>query len=59
MFHFVRYLQNSIHVYSGFQWATALTSEKGDSITKHFLEIMAIMVISTEIKSGNALAGLQ
>lgn len=56
MFHFVRFVQNSIHV---FQWTTALTSETGDSITKHFLEIMAIMVISTEIKSGNALAGLQ
>jgi hypothetical protein len=26
--------------YSGFQWATALTSEKADSVIMHLLEVM-------------------
>ena len=41
-------------MYSWFQWATALSSEKDDSIIAHLLEIMTIMGITAQIKSDNA-----
>ena len=41
--------------YSGFQWATALSSEKADSVITHLLEVMAIMGIPTQIKADNSL----
>ena len=47
---------NMIHVnhtsntFSGFQWATALNSEKADSVITHLLEVMAVMGIPAQIK---------
>lgn len=40
MFHFIEFgklkcVYHTIHTYSGFQWATALTSEKADSVITH------------------------
>ena len=40
-------------MYSGFQWATALSSEKADSVITHLLEVMAIMGIPAQIKTDN------
>ena len=58
VFHFVefgklRYLHNTIDLYSGFQWATALSSEKADSVITHLLDVMAIMGIPAQIKTDN------
>jgi hypothetical protein len=39
----LRYVHHTIDTYSRFQWATALTSEKVDSIITHLLEVMAII----------------
>ncbi|KAL6030846.1 hypothetical protein STEG23_024726 [Scotinomys teguina] len=59
VFHFaefgkLKYVHHTIHTYSGFQWATALSSEKADSVIKHLLEVMAIMGIPAQIKTDNA-----
>jgi hypothetical protein len=35
--------------YSGFQWATALTSEKADSVITHLSEIMSTRRIHRQI----------
>ena len=63
VFHFMefgklKYVYHTIDTYSGFQWATALTSEKADSVITHLMEIMAIMGIPAQIKtdSGSALS---
>lgn len=40
-----RYIHHTIDTYLGFQWATALSSEKADCVVTHLLEIMAIMGI--------------
>lgn len=40
--------------YLGFQWTTALSSEKPDYVITCLLEIMAIMGISAKIKLDNA-----
>ena len=40
-------------MYSWFQWATALCSEKADSVITHLLEVMAILGISIQIKTHN------
>ncbi|KAL6031325.1 hypothetical protein STEG23_000678 [Scotinomys teguina] len=59
VFHFaefgkLKYVHHSIDTYSGFQWATALSSEKADSVITHLLEVMAIMGIPAQIKTDNA-----
>ena len=58
VFHFtefgkLKYVHHTIDTYSGFQWATALPSEKADSVITHLLEVMAIMGIPTQIKMDN------
>ena len=58
MFHFAEfgkliYVHHTIDTYSGFQWATALSSEKADSVNTHLLEVMAIMGIPAQIKTDN------
>ena len=59
LFHFaefgkLKYRCHAINTYSGFQWATALSSEKTDSVITHLLEVMAIMGIPVQIKTDNA-----
>lgn len=56
VFHFVqfgklKYVYHTIAIYSGFQWATALSSERADSVITYVLEIMAIMGISVKIRT--------
>ena len=46
-------VHHPIDTYSSFQWATALNSEKADSVITHLLEIVAIMGILVEIKTDN------
>ena len=63
VFHFVefgklKYVHHTIDTYSGFQWATALSSEKADLVITHLLEVMAIMGIPVQIKTDNAPACL-
>lgn len=59
MFHFtecgkLRYVHNTIDTYSGFQWTTALASEKADYVIMHLLEVMTIMeIMVTQIKMDN------
>ena len=53
MFHFtefgkLKYVRQTIDTYSDFQWATALSSEKADSVIMHLLEVMAIMGITNK-----------
>ncbi|KAL6088252.1 hypothetical protein STEG23_033372 [Scotinomys teguina] len=50
----LKYVHHTIDTYSGFQWATALSSEKADSVIMHLLEVMAIMGIPAQIKTDNA-----
>lgn len=50
MFHFAEFgklkcVHHIIGTYSGFQWATALSSEKDDSIVPDLLEVMALMFL--------------
>ena len=52
----LKFLYHSIDSYLGFQWSTALSSEKADSVITHLLEVMAIMGIPVQIKTDNALA---
>ncbi|KAL6061548.1 hypothetical protein STEG23_000991, partial [Scotinomys teguina] len=59
VFHFaefgkLKYVHHTIDTYSGFQWATALSSEKADSVIMHLLEVMAILGIPAQIKTDNA-----
>ena len=59
MFHFadfgkLKFIHYSIYTYSGFQCATALSSEKADSVIMHLVEVMAIMGIPLQIKTDNA-----
>ena len=42
-----------IDMYSGFQWATTLSSEKADSVITHLLEVMTIMGIPAQRKTDN------
>ena len=58
MFHFAefgqfKYVHHIIDTYSGFRWATALSSEKADSVITHLIEVMAIMGIPAQIKTDN------
>lgn len=59
VFHFAEFgkqrrIHHTIDIVSGFQWATALSSEKTDCIITHLMEIMAIMGITAQIKTDNA-----
>ena len=61
VFHFtefgkLRYVHHSVDMFSGLQWATALSSVKADSVITHLLEVMAIMGIPVQTKTDNALA---
>lgn len=47
---------HTIDTYSRFQWASALSSERADSISPHLLETMAAMGIPTQIKTDNVSA---
>ena len=49
-------MHHTIDTFSGFQKATALNSEKADSVITHLLEVMAIMCIPAQIKTDNASA---
>ena len=58
VFHFakfgkLKYVHHTIDTYSGFQWATALSSEKADSVITHLLEVMAVKDIPAQIKTDN------
>ena len=58
VFHFMefgklKYVHHTIDTYSGFQWATALSSEKADLVRIHLIEVMAIMGIPVQIKTDN------
>ena len=55
VFHFVefgklKYVHHNIDTYSGFKWATALSSEKADYIITHLLEVIAIMGILSKYR---------
>ena len=61
VFHFaefgkLKYVHHTIDTFSGFQWATALSSEKADSVITHLLKLMTFMDIPAQIKTDNALA---
>lgn len=49
-----RYIHHTIDIYSGFQWPNALSSEMADFVITCLLEILAIMGMSTQIKTDNA-----
>ena len=58
VFHFtefgnLKYVHHTIDTYSSFQWATALSSEKTDSVIMHLLVAMAKMGIPAQIKADN------
>ena len=36
----LKYLCHTIYTYSGFQWATALSSESADSVITYLLEVI-------------------
>lgn len=60
VFHFaefgkLKYVYHTTDTYSGFQWATALSSEKADSVITDLLEVLAIMGIPAQIKTNNGL----
>ena len=46
----LKYVHHTIEKFSVFQWATALKSEKDDSVITHLLEVMKIMDISVYFK---------
>ena len=49
-----KYVHHTIDTYSHFQWATALSSEKADSVITHLLFCFAIMGIPIKLKTDNA-----
>lgn len=48
------FLHHTIDIYSEFQWATALSPEKTDSVITHLLEVMATAGIVIQIKTDKA-----
>ena len=48
-------VHHTIATCSGFQWASALNSEKEDSLITHVLAVMAIFGLALQIKINNAL----
>ena len=60
MFHFVefgklKHVHHTINVYSGFQWATTLSSEMADLVIIHLLVVTAIMSIPAYVNIDNSL----
>lgn len=49
----LKLIHHTTDAYSGFQWASALSSEKDDSVITHLLETIAIMGILIQIKTDN------
>ena len=49
----LKYVHHTIDTYWGFQWTTALSSKKADSVITHLLEVMDIMGIPAQIKTDN------
>ena len=61
VFHFAEFGKLNMYttlltLFLGFQWATALSSEKADPVITHLLEVMAIMSIPAQIKTDNGSA---
>lgn len=50
----LKYVHHTIDTYSEFQWATALSSEKTDSVITPLLEAVALTGIPVQIKIDNA-----
>ena len=50
----LKYVHYTIDAYSGFQRATALSSEKTNSTIAYLLKVMVFMGIPIQIKTGNA-----
>ena len=50
----LKYVHHTRDTYSGFQWATALSSKEADSKIIHSLEVVAIMEIPIQSKTDNA-----
>lgn len=58
VFHFAefdksKYVHHTIFTYSECKWATALSSEKANSVIAHLLKAMAIMKTPVQIKTDN------
>ena len=58
MFHFtefkkLKYVHHTVDTYLGIQCVTTLNSEKSDLVITHSLIVMAIMIISAQIKTDN------
>ena len=49
-----KFVHHTIDTCTRFQWATALNSEKADSVIKHLLQVMDFMGIPVQIKTDNA-----
>ena len=49
-----KYVHHTIDTYSHFQWTTALSSKKADSVITHLLFCFAIMGIPIKLKTDNA-----
>ena len=49
----LEYVLHTIDTCSVFQWATALSSEKADSVITYLLEVMAFMGIPLQIRTDN------
>ena len=59
MFHFLEFgklecVHHTTVTYSSFQWVTALSLEKDDSVIIHLLEVIIIMGMPVQIKTDNA-----
>ena len=55
MFYFVefgklKHVHHTVNTYSGFQWATTLSSEKADLVMIHLLVVTAFMGIPAHVK---------
>ena len=49
-----KYVHHTIDTYTRFQWATALHSEKADTVITHLLSSFAVMGLPIELKTDNA-----
>ena len=49
----LKYVHHIVYTYSGFQWATALSTEKTNSIITIHQKLIAIMDIPVQIKTDN------
>lgn len=46
----LKYIHYKIDIFSWFQWAIVLSSEKNDSVIPHQLEVMVVMGIPAKLK---------